>query len=176
MRPFCIFRKLSDISDTTSLSQNADATRMPHRRHWVITYGYHLGFFDRWHITSCTETQSCISDTAMRHTWAVARSRCDTRPLSHELTTTHPACRTCSLRHPYRASSGTGNVMRSQICDTTFVSHGLACDIQGVSQNINATLSVCRTRALRHSNHVALSCCDTPCVSHTRFVTPGSCH
>lgn len=167
-----MFRKLSGISDTTSLSQNADATRMP------PALGHHIRlppwFFDRWHITSCTETQSCISDIAMRHTWAVARSRGDTRPLSYELTTTHPACRTCVLRHPCRASSGTGNLIADLRHNLRVAWSGLRHP--GVSKDINATLSACRTLALRHSNHVALSCCDTPCVSHTRFATHRSRH
>jgi len=168
VRPFCIFRKLSDISDTTSLSQNADATRMP------PALGHHIRlppwFFDRWHITSCTETQSCISDTAMRHTWAVARSRCDTRPLSHELTTTHPACRTCSLRHPYRASSGTGNVVADSRHNLRVARSGLRysgciaehqCDTLGLSHARIATLQPCRTQLLRYTMRVAHTFCDT---------------
>lgn len=131
---------------------------------------YHLGFFDRWHITSCTETQSCISDTAMRHTWAVARSRCDTRPLSHELTTTHPACRTCSLRHPYRASSGTGNVVADSRHNLRVARSGLRysgciaehqCDTLGLSHARIATLQPCRTQLLRYTMRVAHTFCDT---------------
>ena len=140
------------------------------RRHWVITYGYHLGFFDRWHITSCTETQSCISDTAMRHTWAVARSRCDTRPLSHELTTTHPACRTCVLRHPYRASSGTGNVIADLRHNLRVAWSGQRhprciaghqCDTLGLSHARTTTLQPCRTQLLRYTMCVAHAVCDT---------------
>lgn len=163
-----MFRKLSDISDTTSLSQNADATRMP------PALGHHIRlppwFFDRWHITSCTETQSCISDTAMRHTWAVARSRCDTRPLSHELTTTHPACRTCVLRHPCRASSGTGNVIADLRHNLRVAWSGLRhprciaghqCDTPGLSHARTTTLQSCRTQLLRYTMCVAHTVCDT---------------
>jgi len=168
VRPFCILESFQTSAILPACRRTL--MRPECRRHWVITYGYHLGFFDRWHITSCTETQSCISDTAMRHTWAVARSRCDTRPLSHELTTTHPACRTCSLRHPYRASSGTGNVVADLRHNLRVARSGLRysgciaehqCDTLGLSHARIATLQPCRTQLLRYTMRVAHTFCDT---------------
>lgn len=133
-------------------------------RHWVFTYGYHLGFRPMYRNPMGVSATPQCDAPGLSHAHTAIRA-----PLSHGLTATHPACRTCVLRQPCCASSGAGNMIADLRHNLRVACSGLRypsciaghqCDTLGLSHTDVATLQPCRIQLLRYTTLVVHAVCD----------------